>query len=452
MENDNIQAEPQERYVAAIEISSSKIIGAVGRTHGHGDLTVIAVEQEHGVECVRYGRIQNVEEAYLRLQRIVDKLERRSGVAPRKIDSFFVGLAGRTMRNITTKVNRTLPDDTEITQEMLRSMRDEALSQAVDSSLEIVDAVPRTFYVNNAEAKNPVGMIGSSIRATYDLIVCSHVLKRNIERVVHDKLGRDIAAFVVTPLAVGHLILSDDERRLGCMLVDMGAETTTVSIYRSGALQYLATIPLGSRNITRDITTLNVLEEHAEEIKITSGNALATDTPSTISINNNIKLQDVNNLVSARAEEIVANINEQINYAALSDEELPRGIVVVGGGSKLNGLIELLERQSNLSVRRGKLPAYVDLQDSKAPSTETIELVSVMYAGATLSNKECTRMPEKPAIPATGPEPEPEPKPKPKPKTGGFGAGWRKFTERTEKLLSGMFNPGEEDQDDSELD
>ena len=82
------------------------------------------------------------------------------------------------------------------------------------------------------------------------------------------------------------------------MLVDMGAETTTVTIYRKGCLRYFATLPFGGRNITRDITSLNVLEENAEDIKITSGNAIPRDTASSLNLNG-VKLSEVSNLIVA---------------------------------------------------------------------------------------------------------------------------------------------------------
>ncbi len=443
----------KERYVAAIEISSSKIIGAIGLTRGRGDLTVLAVEQERGVECVRYGRIQNVEEAYLRLERILYRLQSRASISPRRITGVYVGLAGRSLRNIVAKVDRKLPEDTEIDQTILDELRREAFRQSIDSSLEAVDAVPRSFRINNSETKQPVGMIGSEIEGTYDLIACSPLLKRNIERVVQDKLKLSIEGFVVTPLALSHLILSDDERRLGCMLVDMGAETTTVAIYCHGNLRYLATLPLGSRNITRDITSLNVLEENAEDIKVSSGQAIASEHQKSVNVNG-IQLSDVNNLVVARAEEIVANINEQITYAGMNDESLPGGIIAVGGGFKLNGMTELLERQSNLPVRIGRLPAYVDMEDTKAPTLESLQVVSVLYAAATIDTGDrCLEMPRREELPATGQEIEDEPditsqkKEKKEPRKDKYGEN----VSRVRGWLKRMFDPGNEDTDNPEL-
>lgn len=407
----------EERYIAAIEISSSKIIAAVGRTSGDGQLEVIALEQEKEADAVRYGVIQNLEETSVRVARIIDRLEHRPGVSPRQIKGVFVGLSGRSLRSITTEVSLNLPEDTEITDDILSRLRNDAMRSAIDNTLEVIDAVPRIFKVGKAETHSPKGAVGNFIQAIYDLIVCRPEIKRNLTRTIPEKLGIRIEGFVVAALATGHLILTPDEKRLGCMLVDMGAETTTVTIYKKGCLRYFATLPFGGRNITRDITSLNVLEENAEDIKITSGNAIPRDTPSTLNLNG-VKLSDVSNLIVARSEEIVANIIEQMEYSGLKEADLPGGIICIGGGFKLQGMTDLLAQQSNLPVRRGKLPSYVTLDEVKSSSYECEEVVSVLYAGATLSDRQCLEEPERQELPSTGipAVEEEEEKPKPKPK------------------------------------
>lgn len=291
-----------DRYIAAIEISSSKIIGAVGRISSDGELNVIALEQEQqkGEEAVRYGIIHNLEETSMRIARIIANLERKPELGHRKIKGAFVGLSGRSVKSIPTNVSINLARDTEITTEILNRLKGDALRTAIDPSLEIVDAVPRTYRVGNTDTISPKGIVGNSISATFDLIVCRPELKRNITRTIVEKLNLRIEGFIVTALAAAHLILTPDEKRLGCMLVDMGAETTTVTIHKNGCMRYFATIPMGGRNITRDITSLNMLEEKAEETKITSGNAIAPDIPSTLNING-IKHSDISNLIVARA-------------------------------------------------------------------------------------------------------------------------------------------------------
>lgn len=438
----------EDRYVAAIEISSSKIIAVVGKLHPNNQLDIIACEQDAGVEGVRYGVIQNLEDTSLRIQHLLGKLQRRPSVQPRQITGVYVGLSGRSLRTISTEVSKNLPDDTEITQDIIAGLRAQALKAAIDNSLEVVDAIPRIFKVGKTETTSPKGMIGNSIKATYDLVVCRPELKRNLVRTLNDKLGININGAIVTALATAQLVLKSDEKNLGCMLVDMGAETTSVSIYKGGHLIYFATLPLGGRNITRDITSLHILEDKAEDLKITSGDAIARDAISSLNMNG-IKMSDVSNRIVARSEEIVANIIEQINYAGLKERDIPGGIVCIGGASQLRGMLELLGNKSKLTVRRGQLPTYIRMEGTKAPSLEIIEVASVLYTGATNNKAECLVIPEREELPSNGqahpeiPDYPEEPVKERKPKKKGSS-----FFKKGSDWLSSIFTGNEDDDDD----
>lgn len=438
-----------EKYLAAIEISSSKIIAAVGKTSGTGSLDVVAIEQEKTTDFVRYGIIQNAEEVATQVARIIDHLEHNHNVVPRKIDKLVIGIGGRSMRSIPTVVKRPLPEDTEITQEIINRLHAEAANSSVDSSIEIIDPLPRDYRVGKRSTISPIGAIGNSIEATYDLIVCRPQLKKNIIRTIVDKLGIESAGFVATPMAVGHLILSQDQKQLGCMLVDFGAECTTVTIYKDGALRYFSTIPLGSRNITRDIMSLGgMLESRAEEIKTQQGKAIVPDDLQSINING-VKYADVLNYIVARAEEIAANINEQIVYAGYTEHDLGAGIVYIGGGMRLSHFPQLLSQRTGLEVRAGSLPSYIKISDSKASSMDCIQVVSVLYAGATMGCQECLSLPERSSIPVTG-DPNLEEEDFLDEQPGRQQSQKSGLLDRVKKGLAGMFGGGidEDDEDD----
>lgn len=439
----------KERYIAALEISSSKIIGAVGIYSGNGQLSVIAVEQEECKDYVRYGIIQNLEGVSMHVNSILSKLSRNPAIAPRKITSVFIGLSGRSMRSISSEVKLSFSEETEITDSILERLRKDATMTAIDNSLEVVDVVPRNYIIDKIETNSPKGSIGRSITAIYDIIACRPELKRNIIRAITDRIHVNVAVFVVTPLATGHLIVTREEKRLGCMLVDFGAETTTVSIYRKGCLYYSATLPLGGRNITRDITSLSVLEERAEEIKCTSGDAIARETPSTLNING-LKLSDVSNLIVARAEEIAANVIQQLEYAGLKKKDVAGGIICIGGASKLNGMLELLEKQSGLSARLGHMPEYVHPADARTNRLEALQVVSLLYAGATVSDTECLEMPGIEELPRTGEGNEEEPAQNQNKSISEIGKRKSKFFNGARNFFGNLFAPPQED-DSSEL-
>jgi len=439
----------QEKYIAAIEIASSKIIGAVGRTTGNGQLDVIAVEQQKGIESVRYGIIQNIDETTTRIIRVINQLEKNPALQGRKIVSFYVGISGRSLRSVPTEVSLNLPEDTVVTDEIISRLTRDAQNAAIDSTLEVVDAVPRIYTVGKTETLSPRGVAGDHIKGIYDLIVCRPEMQRNIRRVIDDKLGIDIKKFVVSPLASAHMILTSEEKRLGCMLVDMGAETTSVCIYKGGYLRYFATLPLGGRNITRDLTTLNILEERAEDIKLTSGNALPRESASNLNLNG-IKYSEVNNRIVARSEEIVANIVEQIEYAELKESDLPGGIILIGGGSNLSGMPELISNQSGLNTRMGHLPSYVRMVDNRIPGSKASEVISVLYTAAALPDNDCLEDTTVDELPPTGDPNKPEVKvdkggdtPRPPKKRNPF-------IEKVQRTISGLFRPAVDDSDELE--
>lgn len=437
----------KDKYIAALEISSSKVIGGVGVIGKSGQLEIIAVEQERHADIVRYGQIQNMEETSNFCNFVLERLERRPGISPREITGVYVGLSGRSLRSIRTDVALSLPDDTEITENIVERLRSKALDTDIDTSLEIVEAVPRGFKVGKQESNRPIGMMGNHISATYDLIVARPVMRNNLRRVIKDKLGLEVKGIVVTPLAVGHIVLSEQERKLGCMLVDMGSETSTVTIYTRGNLVYYATLPMGGRNITKDLMSLNELEDKAEELKINFGNAVAS-APSQEKIGRHTQAQ-ISDLVVARAEEIAANIVEQVRYAKLTEKDIPEGIVLCGGGSRLNGMSDLIGKFSGLKVRRAILPSHVRMNDTVGHGMENLELAAIMFAGSEKATEEdeCLQMPM-PETPET-PDPVvthgPEKTEKPAGETGKKGG----FFGRIGKTLGQMFTPiGDDDEGD----
>lgn len=445
----------KDKYIAAIEIGSSKISGALGcvRNGAPDRLEVIAVETEHVTDSVSHGLIQNVEDVGNRVARIVGKLEKRLNTqgGRNKIKLLYVGLSGRSLRNIKVEISRSLPDDTEITETILATLREDARNYNIDSSLEVREAIPGSFLINKNETRNPVGICGNNITARYNLIACKPLISRHLNRVIREKAGLGIAQLVVTPVALADLVLSVDEKRLGCMLVDMGAETTTVSLYKDNTLSYLAVLPMGSRNITTDITSLNVLEDRAEDIKTTSGSAILSDNQSTLNISG-VRMVDVANLVAARSEELVANIVEQIKYAGLIDKQLPGGIILAGGGFHLKRLPELLKDSSGLNVRRAALPQYINFEDTKASAYDCLELVAIMTAGMAENAAECIEVVELQDLPATGtytPEevkdPEPD-NPEDDYEPRSSGKVWKGFS-RIGKTLAGIFTPTDDDDD-----
>ncbi|MDE6416611.1 MAG: cell division protein FtsA, partial [Duncaniella sp.] len=372
----------EEKLIVALEIGSSKIIGAIGEVEPTGALTVKAIEEEKLTDSVRYGLIRNVAEVADAITAVIKRLEARE--PDRTITGVYLSVGGRSLMSQVVDVERRLPDEMEITGALIEDITREALQQPLEDR-KVVDVTPREFRVDNAPVSRPVGTYGHHLQAKLNIISLRNQIWRNLNHVVKDRLGLTIRDFFVRQIAEADLVLLSDEKRLGCALVDLGAETTTISIYKHGVLQYLVTLPMGSRNITRDITALNHLEERAEELKITGGNAqpLADQSAPGAAFSGGARdYADINNYVSARAGEIIANIAARIKAAGFSAELLPAGIVIVGRGARLTNFNQRLQTETGMKVRAGVPGAKVRIKDSRITPSDAVDVIAILAAAA----------------------------------------------------------------------
>lgn len=380
-----------EKYIVAIEIGSSKIRGAVAIADDAGMVDVIASEEEKLIDSVRYGCIQNVDVSNA-VSRVCERLEAYPRLEEGTITGVYVALGGKSLSSRIEEVSTSLPAEMEITRQLVDDLKAKAEAM-VPEGRDAVDVVPVRFTVDNKAQVNPVGSYGQQLGARMAVISCIPQIKRMLRRVLNERLGLTINGYIVRPLAEAAMALTDDERRLGCLFVDFGAETTTVAIYKNGAPVYLATLPMGSRNITLDLTALNYIEERAEEIKRKSGNAIPQEGLHYKGADG-IDYTEVNNYVHARAAEIVQNILAQIEYAGLKSSELPGDIIIVGGGARLRGFNELLAKQSKMKVRVGSVQGPVKISDGSIQPAENLDVISVLAAAARLPEAECVEFPD----------------------------------------------------------
>lgn len=374
----------EHKYLVAIEIGSSKIKGAVGAIDETGILNVCAIEERNLVDCVRHGNIQNVEEVKACVAEIISALESRANIAPRKVTGVYVALGGRSMMSCKRDIEMTFDDETEITAEVIDRLLDESKLEVLEDK-EIVDVVPMGFSVDNMAHQIPIGTYGHSLKASLNIIACRPQIVKNINRVIEERLQLDINGYKVRQVALSQLVLSAEEKKLGCVLVDFGAETTTVSIHKNDALQCLVTIPMGSRNITRDLTSLGITEESAERLKCQQANANSQETigqGGKSTILENVDDAVFNNYVQYRAGEIAFNIASQIKQAGFKPADLTGGIVIVGQGAKLHGFNAVLEFHTSLKVRNGMISTMVHISDGRVLPGDALDVIAILLAAS----------------------------------------------------------------------
>lgn len=373
-------------FIAAIELGSSKITGIAGRKNHDGSLQVLAYVKEDSSSFIRKGVIYNLDKTAQSLTSIINKLE---GVLKNSIAKVYVGVGGQSIRTVRNVVSRELEEETIISQELVDAICDENLEiPLVD--MDILEVAPQEYKIGNNLQAEPVGVAGNSIEGRFLNIIARASVKKNLERCFeHAKI--EIADLFIAPLVTADAVLTQSEKRSGCALIDFGADTTTISIYKNSILRFLTILPLGGNNITRDITSLQMEEQEAEQLKLKYGNALFEEEiegeePTLCQLEDStrtIGLSTLNNMIEARAEELIANVWNQIQLSGY-DDKLLSGAILTGGAANLKNLDQLFRKRSKIEkIRMGKqvhgiVHAASDLM-AKDGSQNT--LLGLLFAG-----------------------------------------------------------------------
>lgn len=377
----------EEKFIVAFEIGSSKVKGALGAIDNSGILNVVAIQEEQLAESVRYGQIKNVEDVSNKIDSIRRKLENSKAIQPRKITGAYVGLSGLSVCSSNAEATIIFDGEEEVTADTISSLKEKAVGATV-SDKDIYEVFPRGFSVDNMVTLNPVGTFANSIKGSFVIISGVPGLKNNINRVFPERLQIGIKGYPLSATALADTVLSTDEKQLGCMFVDFGAETTTVAIYKSGVIQYLATLPMGSRNITRDLVSLIYLEERAEAIKRSIGVGDTDGTPK-VAGPDGVDQTEISHYITARASEIIANVMAQAEYAGLKTSDLPAGIIIVGGGSRLKGFSDMLTSRSQMKVRMGVLPLNIRISDASVAVNDAVDVIALLLQAGRMDPQEC---------------------------------------------------------------
>ena len=172
--------------------------------------------------------------------------------------------------------------------------------------MDILDVAPQEYKIGNNLQADPVGVAGSHIEGRFLNIVARASIKKNLER-CFEQAKIEIADLLISPLVTANAVLSESERRSGCALIDFGADTTTISVYKNNILRFLTVLPLGGNSITRDITSMQMEEEEAERLKITFGNVMYEEEESEEAAtcqledgSRTVELQALNNIIEAQ--------------------------------------------------------------------------------------------------------------------------------------------------------
>ena len=327
---------PKE-FIVAIELGSSKITGVAGKKNMDGSITILAVVKEDSSSFIRKGVIYNIDKTAQCISNIVKRLTAQLKTS---IMTVYVGVGGQSICSIKNESIKNLPPDTIVTQEMVNELMD-ANRNMIYQEQEILDAATQEYKVDNQYQIDPVGIQCTRLQGNFLNILWRKEFYRKLNK-CFDIAGVAIAEMYLAPLALADSVLTDAEKRSGCALIDLGADTTTVSVYYKNILRHLAVIPLGSNNITKDIASLQMEESQAEEMKLKYASAWTDnsdiDNSLMLSIDGerSVESRKFIEIVEARVEEIIENVWFQVpsEYA----DRLLGGIVLTGGGANLRNI------------------------------------------------------------------------------------------------------------------
>ena len=340
-----------KEFIVAIELGSSKMTGIAGQKNLDGSITVLAVVKEASSSFIRKGVVYNIDKTAQCLTSIIKKLENQLKT---EITQVYVGVGGQSIRSVKNVISKDLPAETIITQDMVIELMDANRNMKYQDQ-EILDAAVQEYKVDAQYQIDPVGIQATRLEGNFLNILERKAFYRNLNK-CFEVAGINVAEMYLAPLALADSVLSEAEKRSGCALVDLGADTTTVSVYSKNILRHLAVIPLGTNNISKDIATLQMEESDAEKMLLKYGSAFTDNND----IDNNLKYpidaerqvesRKFIEIVEGRLEEIIENVWYQIP----SDyyDKLLAGIILTGGGSNMKNIEQAFANHTHVDKIR----------------------------------------------------------------------------------------------------
>ena len=352
----------EKDIIVAVELGSTAIRGIAGKREPDGTMRILAIAQEETKDCIRKGLVDNIDKTTQAISHVVKKINEELGISTKRV---FMGLSGQSLRTLENKVPYQFAEKTLIDNKLIDQLK-EINNGIVYPQAKIHDVIPQEYRIGNRFIQDPVGMQSEQIEARFVNVVARNGMSENIERCVRNA-GLEVADLFISPICLADSLLSANEKRSGCALVDIGADTTTICVYYSNLLRHLVVIPLGGNNVTTDISTKSIELGEAEELKLKYGTAWheSEEEPNKnkiqISFDRTITEGELNNITEARYEEIIVNIWAHIEPYK---DKLLSGILLTGGASKAKNLAKAITEytQTDKQIRFAKgLPLNIKL-------------------------------------------------------------------------------------------
>ena len=353
--------------IVGLDIGTSKVVAIVAAPildAGPSDnaLEIIGIGS-HPARGMKKGVVVNIESTVQSIQRAVEEAELMAGC---QIHSVYAGIAGSHIRSLNSHGTVAIRDK-EVTKGDIERVVDAAKAVHFPGDQQLLHVMPQEYIIDNQEGiREPIGMSGVRLEAKVHLITGAVSAAQNISKCI-ERCGLSVDGIILEQMASSYSVLVEDEKELGVCLVDIGGGTTDIAIFVDGAIRHTAVIPIAGDQVTNDIAVaLRTPTQYAEEIKMKYACALTQlaredETIEVPSVGDRpprqLARQTLAEVVEPRYEELLTLVQAELRRSGF-EELLAAGVVLTGGSSKMEGVIELAEEVFHLPVRLG-LPQHV---------------------------------------------------------------------------------------------
>jgi cell division protein FtsA len=353
--------------IVGLDIGTSKVVAIVGEINNGGMVEIVGIGS-HRSSGLKKGVVVNIESTVQSIQRAIEEAELMAGC---EIHSVFAGIAGSHINSLNSHGIVAIKDREVFSQDIERVI-DAAQAVAIPADQKVLHILPQEYLIDDQDGvKEPLGMFGVRLEAKVHLVTCAINAAQNIEKCIR-RCGLDVEDVILEQLASSHSVLTNDEKELGVCLVDIGGGTTDIAIFTEGAIRHTGVIPIAGDQVTNDIAmALRTPTLHAEDIKIKYACALAklTSADETIQVPSvgdrparSLSRQSLAEVVEPRYDELFTLVQAELRHSGYEDL-VAAGVVLTGGTSKMEGVIDLAEEIFHMPVRLGSPQNISGLKD-----------------------------------------------------------------------------------------
>ncbi len=374
----------RDKYIIGLDIGSTKTCALIAEIDEEQvKFLALGAAESKGL---RKGLIVNLDSAVSSIRRAVEEAE---SVANVPVESAVIGVAGNHVRGVNSRGGVTMgPRARDIEREDVRRAIDAARNITLPEDREVLHVLPHEFRVDAQDGiRDAIGMVGHRLEANVHLVTSSVAATQNLVTAAN-RAGILISDTVLEPLASAESCLTQDERDLGCCLLDIGGGTTELIVFGGGVVRHTSAVPIGGDHFTNDLAVgLRTPIPEAEKIKRRNGCA----TSALLREDGAIEIASVGDrpprtifarmltdIIEPRAMELLAMIRDDLRRAGM-DNQIPAGFVLTGGGARLHGLDELIEQSLHLPVRIAEPRGLADLPELVAQPEYATVIGLVMY-------------------------------------------------------------------------